>query len=99
MNSIKVTPENLIAKAAQVDSKASEYYNEYRGLLGDVQELTGTDWTGEDANAFREKVEGFEPDFNKMKELMNEYASFLREAAKNYTNTKENVKATIKSLR
>ena len=62
MNSIKVTPENLIAKAAQVDSKASEYYNEYRGLLGDVQELTGTDWTGEDANAFREKVEGFEQD-------------------------------------
>lgn len=99
MNSIRVTPESLIARAAQVDGKAGEYYNEYRGLLNDVQELTGTDWTGEDANAFREKVEGFEPDFNKMKELMNEYASFLREAAKNYTNTQENVKATINSLR
>ncbi|MCM1217689.1 MAG: WXG100 family type VII secretion target [Lachnospiraceae bacterium] len=99
MESIKVTPESLIAKAAQVDSEASEYYNEYRGLLSDVESLTGSDWTGEDANAFREKVEGFEPDFNKMKELMNEYANFLREAAKNYQNTQENVIANIKSLR
>ncbi len=99
MESIKVTPEQLIEKAGQVDSKASEYYNEYRGLLSDVESLTGSDWTGEDANAFREKVEGFEPDFNKMKELMNEYASFLREAAKNYQNTQENVIASVKSLR
>lgn len=99
MESIKVTPENLIAKAGQVDSEASKYYSEYRGLLSDVQTLTGTDWTGEDAKEFREKVEGFEPDFNKMKELMNEYANFLREAAKNYQNTQENVRATIKSLR
>lgn len=99
MESIKVTPENLIAKAGQVDSEAREYYNEYRGLLSDVESLTGSDWTGEDANKFREKVEGFEPDFNKMKKLMNEYAIFLREAAKNYQNTQENVIASIKSLR
>lgn len=99
MESIKVTPENLIAKAGQVDTEAGEYYNEYRNLLADVQELTATDWTGEDATEFRQKVENFEPDFNKMKELMNEYADFLREAARNYQNTQENVRATIKSLR
>ena len=36
---------------------------------------------------------------DRVTELMNEYANFLREAAKNYRNTQENVKATIKSLR
>ena len=99
MESIKVTPENLISQAGKVDDEASKYYNEYRNLLNDVQTLTTSDYTGDDANAFREKVEGFEPDFNKMKELMNEYAGFLREAAKNYQNTQQNVINTVKGLR
>lgn len=99
MESIKVTPENLRAQAAKVDQEAQNYYNEYRGLLTDVGTLTSSDWTGEDANAFRDKVNNFEPDFNKMKELMNEYANYLRQAADNYQNTQENVKNTIKSLR
>lgn len=98
MESIKVTPENLISQASKVDDQASKYYSEYRSLLTDVETLTTTDYTGDDANAFREKVESFEPDFNKMKELMNEYATFLREAAKNYQNTQQNAINTIKGL-
>lgn len=99
MESIKVTPENLITQAGKVDDEAGRYYNEYRSLLADVQELTTTDYKGDDANAFREKVEGFEQDFDKMKKLMNEYANFLREAAKNYQNTQQNAINTIKGLR
>lgn len=98
MNSIKVTPENLRAKAREVDSEAQIYYSEYRAFLGDVQTLTSTDWTGEDAAAFMQKVQDFEPDFNKMKELMNEYANFLRQAATNYENTQQNTIHTIKGL-
>lgn len=99
MESIRVTTENLRAQAAKVDEEASKYYNEYQGLLKDVETLTSSDWKGEDADAFREKVKNFEPDFNKMKELMNEYANFLRDAARNYDNTTENVKNTINGLR
>lgn len=99
MESILVTPENLRAQAAKVDNKAAEYYNRYRSLLSDVENFTSSDWTGEDANAFRQKVQGFEPDFSKMKELMEQYASFLRQAAANYQNTQENIKNTISGLR
>lgn len=99
MDSILVTPENLDSQAKKVDNKATEYYNHYAALLNDVEQFTSTDWTGEDANAFREKVKGFEPDFTKMKELMEEYASFLRQAATNYRNTQENVRNNIKGLR
>lgn len=99
MESIKVTPENLRTQAAKVDQEAADYFNEYNGLLKDVETLTSTDYTGEDAKEFLQKVRGFEPDFNKMKELMNEYASFLRQAADNYQNTQENVKSMIKSQR
>lgn len=99
MDSILVTPENLKKKATEVDSKASDYYKEYQNLLADVQNFTSSDWTGEDATAFRNKVEGFEPDFSKMKQLMEEYASFLRQAATNYENTQSNIKSTIAGLR
>lgn len=99
MESIKVTPENLRAQAAKVDQEADNYYREYKGLLTDVGTLTTSDWKGEDATEFQNKVNNFEPDFNKMKQLMNEYAEFLRKAADNYQNTQTNVKNTIKSLR
>lgn len=99
MESILVTPENLNNQANKVDGKASEYYNKYRSLLAEVQEFTSTDWTGEDANAFRQKVQNFEADFTKMKELMEQYATFLRQAAKNYQNTQDNIKNSIAGLR
>lgn len=99
MESIKVTPENLRDQASKVDREAQNYYGEYRGLLKDVETLTTTDWKGEDADAFRDKVNNFEIDFNKMKELMNEYANFLRQAADNYQNTQANIKNTINGLR
>lgn len=99
MDSIKVTPENLRTQAGKVDQEATDYFNEYNSLLRDVELLTSTDYTGEDANEFLQKVRGFEPDFSKMKNLMNEYASFLRQSADNYQNTQENVKNMIKSQR
>lgn len=99
MESILVTPEELQKKAVQVDEEAANYYNEYQKLLNEVRDFTSADWQGEDAKAFCMKVEGFEPEFGKMKELMNAYAKFLRDAAQNYLNTQENVKGVISSLR
>lgn len=98
MESILVTPENLITQAEKVDDKAQEYYVSYQALLGAVENLTATDYQGEDAQAFLEKVRDFEPDFSKMKQLMNEYSVFLRQAAKNYVNTQEIVKNIAKGL-
>ena len=99
MDSILVTLENLDSQAKKVDNKATEYYNHYMALLNEVEDFTSTDWKGEDADAFREKVKDFGRDFTKMKELMEEYASFLRQAATNYRNTQENVRNNIKGLR
>jgi len=99
MESILVTPEDLQKKAGEVDRQAENYYNEYKRLLNEVKDFTSTDYQGEDAKAFCLKVEGFEPEFGKMKELMNEYAAFLRQAAQNYLNTQENTKSSVSTLR
>ena len=99
MESIKVTPENLRKIASQVDDKAGKYYTEYQNLIKDVEELTSIDYRGDDATAFREKVEDFEPEFNKMKELMHEYAEFLRNAATSYINEVQEAVNEIRSKR
>lgn len=98
MESILVTPENLTTQAGKVDEQAQVYYNKYQALLAEVESLTTTDWKGEDAQAFLAKVRDFEPDFFKMKDLMEQYATFLRQAAQNYTDTQTNVKNVIQSL-
>jgi len=98
MNSITVTTQSLITKAGEVDTKAAEYMSHYESLLNDVNTLTTTDWQGEDATAFRNQVEGFREDFQKMRELMGEYANFLREAANKYDTVQATMINTIKGL-
>lgn len=98
MKSITVTTQSLTNKAGDVDAKAAEYMSHYESLLNDVNTLTTTDWQGEDATAFRNQVEGFREDFQKMRDLMGEYASFLREAAGKYDNLQVNLINTIKGL-
>lgn len=98
MESIKVTTEELRNAASTVDNLAIEYDKEYAALFQDVETLTSTDYTGDDATAFRNQVEGFRDDFNKMKQLMMEYADYLRQAAATYEDTQSNVKTTIASL-
>ncbi len=98
MNSIKVTYQELITAANNVDDKAADYYKTYTELLSGVETLTTSGWTGEDATAFRDQINGFEDDFSNMKKLMNNYATFLRDAAKNYQDTQEELITQIKSL-
>lgn len=99
MQSITVTPETLESQAGKVDQKAIDYFNDYMKLLNEVRDMTSIDWKGEDATAFKAKVEAFEADFKKMKQLMDEYAAYLRQAAKNYRETQINVKSNIAGLR
>ena len=98
MDSIKVTTEDLRNAASNVDNLAIEYSKEYAALFQDVETLTSTDYTGDDATAFRNQVEGFRDDFEKMKDLMNQYAEYLRQAAATYEDTQSNVKNQISSL-
>lgn len=98
MESIKVTTENLTAKAREVEQKANDYLSDYNSLFQEVETLTTTDWKGDDANAFKTQIEGFRDDFEKMKKLMDDYADFMRKAATNYETTQGNVISQIKSL-
>lgn len=98
MESIRVTPEELTNTAAKVDDKAEQYFNHYKALLDWTKEFTTTEYRGEDADTFYQHVEGFRDDFDKMKELMNKYAQYLRDTAKRYLEAEEEAKNQITAL-
>ena len=98
MESIQVTPSNLIKTAGEVEALASTYKKQYGELFAMVETFTSTDFQGIDAREFCERVRGFEDDFMKMKKLMDDYAKFLRDAAKSYEDNQENLRRQITGL-
>lgn len=98
MESIQVTPANLRKAATDVENMANEYQRQYKELFGLVETFTTTDYQGKDAKEFCDKVKDFDDDFLKMKQLMDEYASFLRKAASDYEANQDNLSSQIKSL-
>ncbi len=98
MESIQVTPANLRKVAGEVETLASMYKRQYGELFGLVETFTTTDFKGEAAKKFYTKVKDFEDDFMKMKNLMDEYARFLRKAADDYENGEKEMIGQISSI-
>ena len=98
MESLKVDTQRLRDQATKVEDEATDYVNTYEKLYQDVETFTTTDYTGDEGEAFREQIEGFRDDFQKMKKLMDDYASYLRTAAQTYDDTKADSVTKIRSL-
>lgn len=94
---IIVETSRLDETAKQVDQLANNYETEYNQLFGKVQDLS-TKWTGEDNTAFTNQIEGFRDDFQRMTQLMRDYASYLRKVAASYRETRSNVASAAKIL-
>ncbi|MCM1191146.1 MAG: WXG100 family type VII secretion target [Butyrivibrio sp.] len=98
MDSIQVTPAKLRGAAEEVEMLAVEYSKQYEQLFELVETFTSTDYQGKDAKEFCAKVKDFKDDFVKMKNLMDEYAQFLKTAADDYEKNQENLSSQIASL-
>lgn len=98
MESIQVTPANLRKKAEEVRDLASNYNTQYNQLFDLVDTFTSGDYKGKDATEFRDKVRDFGDDFLRMKNLMDQYAKFLDDAATDYERNQENLSTQIRGL-
>ncbi len=87
---IVVTPQELTTTAGLIENLSGDYAQIYSALFSDVSALQAA-WQGKDNQAFTRQIEGFRDDFDRMKSLMDEYATFLKNAATNYTNTQNAV--------
>ena len=87
---ITVDPAKLTGSADKIDSSAAEYQKTYTKLYTEVTAMK-TAWDGADNVAFTTRIEGFKDDFQLMYKLMIDYANFLRQSAKSYNATQDNI--------
>lgn len=94
---IIVETSRLDSTADQVNRLADSYESEYNALFGTVRDLQNA-WAGEDNVAFTTQIEGFRNDFQKMTQLMRDYAAYLHKAAAAYRQTQDDIASGAKSL-
>lgn len=94
---IIVETTQLDSVATQVEGCADTYKSNYISLFNTVQEMQNA-WSGTDNTAFTNQIEGFRDDFQRMEQLMRDYAAYLRKAAAAYRETQANVASAAKTL-
>ena len=87
---ITVTPEQLNVAAAKIESLAMSYQKTYVRLYTEIANMRSA-WDGADNIAYTAQVNGFEDDFQKMYQLMRDYASFVRKSASSYQRTQDSI--------
>lgn len=93
---IEVTTESLKNASKEVNALANEYEREWRQLYITVDALEAA-WSGVDNKAFTEQIKGFRDDFQRMTQLMKDYADYLEHAGSTYYNTQDDIKNNAKS--
>lgn len=94
---IIVETAQLDSTAGRVEQMAGDYRSEYTALFSLVASLKSA-WDGEDNVAFTNQIEGFRDDFQRMEQLMRDYAAYLRKAAQAYRDTQDTVASQAKTL-
>ena len=94
---IEVTPELLEAAAGRIEGLAGDYQRQYNVLYEKTGAMAST-WSGKDNVAYIEQIAGFKDDFEKMHNLMKQYAEFLRASAKAYRETQSTVQTEARRL-
>lgn len=98
LGKIVVETSQLDAASAKVAELANNYKGEYDKLYKLIGELQSS-WAGADNIAYTNQIEGFKDDFTRMFDLMEDYSTFLKNAAKKYRETQEQVKNDASKLK
>lgn len=97
VSKILVDPTVLEDTASRIDTGAGDYERLYTQLYTETEGM-GANWQGADNRAYIDKISGFKDDLDQMAKLMNEYATFLREAARLYREAQDEVITNANNL-
>lgn len=98
MQQIRVSPEELLRTATQVENQKDEYQMLYLKLFQLVDQLS-TYWEGKDNLAFVNRIRFFEGDLRKIVVIMSQYSEFLRGSANAYHATQDELFEEVSRLR
>lgn len=98
MRSIMVEPERLEQTAASIDDANDEYERTYQAIYAEVDKMSAS-WQGKDNIAFTNQIKAFEDDLRQISIIMRQYADFLRNSARAYRETQDEIYARANRLR
>lgn len=97
MAKIMVDPSKLEIAANKMEQQAADYAKLYKQLFTEVEAMEKA-WQGADNIAYTTQIQGFREDLNQIKKLLDDYSTFLKQSAKIYKNTQEEVVNKAKTL-
>ena len=94
---IQVATGELRTTAAQLKQLASDYDGLYKEVLGKISDMSAT-WQEIDSQTYRDKVESFRAEFEKMKAEIERYSDFLIQSAADYEAAQDEAVRQAQSL-
>ena len=98
MRSIRVEPERLEIAASSIEEANREYDRTYQAIYTQVDKISSS-WQGKDNTAFTNQIKAFEDDLRQISIIMRQYADFLKNSARAYRETQDEVYAQANRLR
>jgi len=83
MAKFRVETEELKASAAQIETKAAEYQNQYSKLYQEISNLK-VEYKGQASDAFNNKIEGYRSSFEELGTVVRAYVDYLKNTAMQY---------------
>ncbi len=97
MRSIIVEPDRLESTAAKIESANADYEKYYQQMYAEVDKMSAS-WQGKDNTAYTSQIKTFEGDLKQISLIMRQYADFLRNSARAYRETQDELYAEANRL-
>lgn len=97
MRQIFVEPDHLDEIASKVEVAKGDYERLYRLLYSEVDKMSSV-WQGKDNIAFTEQIQSYEEDFKQMTIIMQQYVDFLKNSARAYRETQDELYSQAQKL-
>lgn len=98
MRSITVEPSRLELAASKIESANADYVRIYQAMYADVDKMS-ISWKGKDNTMFTSQIKSFEDDLREISIIMLQYADFLRNSARAYRETQDEMYQRANHLR
>ena len=89
--------ETLEKSATNIEAKAGEFATTYKSIYTAVSDLN-VSYKGEASQAFNQKIQSYQNDFEAAKKALDNYVEFLRKYAADMKNNENNLKQAASSL-
>ena len=86
---VRVSTTKLIQTANQFQGHGNQIKSITQQMTNTVNSLSRCVWTGEAANAYRNKFAALQDDINRMVKMIDEHVSDLNEMAKQYESAEQ----------